>query len=276
MPEGPEVRLLAEKLSRKLTNLYIQDFKVLGGRYKTHNFPKNMELFISLLPLKVKSINAYGKFMWWEFYDTDLTMWNTLGMSGWWQSKDEPHNNIAIVYSQNKKDKTFKKYYFNDYRNFGTFIFDTKANLDKKLKTFGPNIFNTDKTSQDRFLNLVKKSQVIIAEILMNQKIATGCGNYLRAEALYLAGINPFTIGKNLDDITLKELWNVLNQLAWNYYDREEGIRRKIINKNYRLADDFDRIFLVYSQKIDPLGNKIFKQKIKDRTIHYVPQIQTI
>jgi hypothetical protein len=40
------------------------------------------------------------------------------------------------------------------------------------------------------------------------------------------------------------------------------------------VADDIDRVFLIYSQKIDPLGNKVKTDKVKDRTIHWVPSIQ--
>jgi formamidopyrimidine-DNA glycosylase len=135
-------------------------------------------------------------------------MWNTLGMSGWWQIKEEPHNNIKISFKENNKLKII---YFNDPRNFGTFIFETKDNLIKKLEKFGqdmpcgssnarcaPEIFSNNKDSLDRFTNLVQKKKIPICEILLDQKVACGCGNYLRAEALYLAELNPFTIGKNI------------------------------------------------------------------------------
>jgi formamidopyrimidine-DNA glycosylase len=45
---------------------------------------KTLKKFINLLPLQVKSVNSFGKFIWFEFNNTKLTMWNTLGMSGWW------------------------------------------------------------------------------------------------------------------------------------------------------------------------------------------------
>jgi formamidopyrimidine-DNA glycosylase len=135
-------------------------------------------------------------------------MWNTLGMSGWWQIKEEPHNNIKISFKENNKLKII---YFNDPRNFGTFIFETKDNLIKKLGKFGqampcgssnarcaPEIFSNNKDSLDRFTNFVQKKKIPICEILLDQKVACGCGNYLRAEALYLAELNPFTIGKNI------------------------------------------------------------------------------
>lgn len=274
MPEGPEVKLISKYLNKKLANKYIQQIKILGGRYQHHQAPKNYHKFIKQLPLKVLSVNAYGKFIWMEFENTELTLWNTLGMSGWWQTKEEIHNHISIDYSKTPKGKS-DKIYFNDQRNFGTFIFDTKKKLKEKIGKFGPNILSNTLESENKFIKLVQKKKSSISEILLDQKVAAGCGNYLRAEALYLAELNPFTPGKNISEDKLKELWNILNQLAWYYYNKQQGEKLKIINHKYKLPDDFDRIFLVYSEKTDPLGNKVKTERIKDRTIHYVPSIQT-
>lgn len=46
---------------------------------------------------------------------------------------------------------------------------DTKENLVKKLKTFGLDILDK-KDNTDLFLKLVKKSNKLICEILLNQK----------------------------------------------------------------------------------------------------------
>ncbi len=278
MPEGPEVKIVTDELDKKLRNKYIHQINILGGRYQHHEPPKNYNKFIKLLPLKVQSINSYGKFIWWEFYNCDITLWNTLGMSGWWQKQDDIHNNVEFVYYKTNKllkPDASKKIYFNDQRNFGTFIFDTKENLKEKLGKFGPNILSIDLESKNKFVSLIKKNKTPICEILLNQKIAAGCGNYLRAEALYLAELNPFNLGKDITENKIIELWNILNQLGWYFYDKEKGIKLKIINKKYKFPDQFDRIFLIYSQKIDPLGNKVQTNQVKDRTIHWVPSIQT-
>ena len=276
MPEGPEVKIITDELKKRIVGKFLCSIDILGGRYHKHGPPKNFQKIINLLPLKIISINAYGKFIWWEFANTNLTLWNTLGMSGWWQLKDDPHNNICFNYKTNILDKKEKKIYFNDIRNFGTFIFDTKNNLEKKIGKFGPNIFSPDKISAQKFYDIVKKKKTLICEILLDQKIAAGCGNYLRADSLYLAEINPYTHGKDLSETKIKELWNILNQLAWFYYNKKEGIKNKVITKKYRFADYFDRVFLIYSQKTDPLGNKVIKDKVNDRTIHWVKNIKTI
>lgn len=276
MPEGPEVRLVTDELAKRLVGKYLMNINILGGRYKKHGPPKNYQKMIELLPLKIQSINAYGKFIWWEFTNTDLTLWNTLGMSGWWQIKEENHNNIQIEYKINLFDDKSKSIYFNDTRNFGTFIFNSKKNLVKKLGELGPDILSLDKNNENIFYELVKKKKMSICEILLDQKITAGCGNYLRADALYLAEINPFTLGKDLLEVKIKELWNILNQLGWFYYNKDLGIKNKIIKKKYKFADSFDRVFLIYAQQIDPLGNKVRKDRVKNRTIHWVESIQII
>ena len=278
MPEGPEVRLVTDQLRKKLIDKYIHHVDILGGRYHYHNPPKNYDKFIQGLPLKVQSVNSYGKFIWFEFVNSDVTMWNTLGMTGWWQIKNDTHNNIKITYSKSPELSSITKtniIYYNDPRNFGTFIFDSKKNLLTKLGKFGPEIFSNNQNSTNKFVKLVQKKTISICEILLDQKVATGCGNYLRAEALYLAELNPYTIGKNIPIDKIKELWNILNQLGWYYYDKAQGIKLKIITNKYRFPDSFDRIFLIYGQKIDPLGNKVKADKVKDRTIHWVESIQT-
>ena len=277
MPEGPEVKIVTDHLTKKIAGKYIHSIDILGGRYIHHSPPKNFDKIIKLLPLKVTSINSYGKFIWWEFENTDLTMWNTLGMSGWWQIKNEDHNNVAVKYHTSDKipkNKNPKVIYFNDPRNFGTFIFETKKKLIEKIGKFGPDILSLNNDLENKFVSLIKKKKSNICEVLLDQKVAAGCGNYLRAEALYLSEINPFTIAKEIPEDKIKELWNILRQLAWYYYDKNQGIKHKIITNKYKFADTFDRIFLVYSQKIDPLGNKVKTDKVKDRTIHWVPNIQ--
>lgn len=276
MPEGPEVRLVTDELAKRLVGKYLTNINILGGRYKTHGPPKNFDKITKILPLKITGIYAYGKFIWWEFANTEWTLWNTLGMSGWWQIKDDTHNNLQFVFKKVLTDPKSNLIYYNDQRNFGTFIFDKKKNLEKKIGEFGPDILSLDKSNEKMFYQLVKKKKISICEILLDQKIAAGCGNYLRADALYLSEINPYSLGKDLPEEKIKELWNILNQLAWFFYNKEQGIKNKIINNRYKLPDAFDRIFLVYSQKTDPLGNKVKKDQVKDRTIHWVEAIQTI
>ena len=195
-------------------------------------------------------------------------------MTGYWTSdKNIKHNNVTFKFSNGLEMS------FNDYRNFGNIIFCSKENLEKKLDSFGPDILkipsNDEKNKQtiglDKFKYKLgrKRSDTLIASALLDQKVAAGCGNYIRAEALYLSKINPFTEVSNLSDDKIKKLWIVLRQLAFNYFNRKIGEKLGIIDGKYKFAQDFGKYFLVYQQdEID--GKKILKKKLNGRTIHYV------
>ena len=276
MPEGPEVKRITDWLNRKYKNKKLISLSIKSGRYLKHGPPRGYDNFKKLLPLKIKSINCHGKFIWWNFFNTDMTLWNTLGMSGWWINDNIKHNNLEFKIGNSKL-------YFNDVRNFGTFIFCTRDQLEKKLKILGPDILNIEDNSQE-FLKRIerKRSDTYIASAILDQKVAAGCGNYIRAEALYLSRINPFIEIEKISKKRLLLLWNIMKQIAWYFYNPKKGKKLKIINSS---IDKYEKIFksikkpetyifLVYGEDIDPYGNKVYTKKIKDRTIHYVPKIQ--
>ena len=273
MPEGPEVKYLTDFLNNNLKNKKLDKITINSGRYKKHGPPKGFENFVKNLPLKIKSINCYGKFIWWELFDSDITIWNTLGMSGWWTYDDtQKHNNLTFHI---KGDDI----YFNDMRNFGTFNFCTKDNLEKKLEKFGPDILSIDKTKDEGLLLFQKKinkkrKDTYIASALLDQGIAAGCGNYIRSEVLYLAKISPYREISNVTDEELKLIWNSLKQIGYNYYDRKLGKKIGIIDGKFKFADDYGKQFLVYKQQNDVKGNKIIREKIATRSVHYVPKLQ--
>lgn len=272
MPEGPEVKYITNYLNVNLKNKILNEISINNGRYKKNGPPKGYNNFVKELPLKVKSINCYGKFIWWEFENSDFTLWNTLGMSGWWNFTDgEKHNNVSFHF----KNQTAN---FNDYRNFGTFIFCTKDNLKKKLSKFGPDILDISlkDSGKDIFKKKLdrKRSDSYIATALLDQGVAAGCGNYIRAEVLYLAKISPFREIGDLTEDEISKIWNILQQVAFNYYDKRLGKKEKIIDGKYKFADSYKQQFLVYSQAKDPFGNKVTRSKIKDRSIHYVEKLQ--
>ncbi len=273
MPEGPEVKYLTNFLNKNLKDKKLISIQINSGRYIKHGPPKGFVDFSNTLPLVIKKINCIGKFMWWEFENSDITLWNTLGMSGWWTvNSKKNHNNLTFNLGNNKK------MYFNDVRNFGTFIFCDKNSLKTKIAKFGPDILNYDKTDSQlvQFKKKLekKRNDTYIASALLDQGVAAGCGNYIRSEVLYLAKISPFRLIKDLKESEIEKIWEILQQVAFTYYDKELGEKLGIIDGKYKFADDYKKRFLVYNQSKDINGNKVVREKIKDRSVHYVPNIQ--
>ena len=280
MPEGPEVKNLTNWLNKNFKYKKILNIKIYSGKYK--KYPNDFKKFIlnkNNFPLTIEKINCKGKFIYFLFENSDIVLFITLGMSGWFQLENEKHNHIEFNFNN-------KKLFFNDYRNFGNIIVSNKIELSKKLLSLGADILNHNDNFK-LFLERIKRKRddTFIATALLDQKVSSGVGNYIRAEALYIAKISPYRKIKKLSEKELKKLWNIIKQLAFFYYDESIGRKEKIINDKYTLYNKIKKYgpskykpeegkFLVYRQKRDPKGNIITSEKLNNRTIHYVKKIQ--
>ena len=141
-----------------------------------------------------------------------------------------------------------------------------------KLKTLGCDILDPTEKFEE-FLEKIrkKKKNIEIGKILLDQKITCGCGNYIRADALYLAKISPLRKILDLDNKEIKKIWKALQKIAFFNYSVKLGLKNKIINSN-------DMVLLnrsvIYGLDEDYYKNKVIKQKLGDRTVHYVPNVQ--
>ena len=280
MPEGPEVKKMSTKVNNMVSNLKLVNVKINNGRY-LKKLPTNYEKFKSSLPLTVKNVNCHGKFMWWEFKDknnedSDITLFNTLGMTGYWTKEDDlKHNNVSFIFQDNYN------VHFNDYRNFGTIILCDKENLAKKLKTLGPDLLAIDKNLKNKEHQMLgvelfkkrlekKRKDTMIASALLDQKVASGCGNYIRADILYLAKVDPFKeIGK-LSNSEIELIWYLMRQIAFNNWNKNLGLKYGVVDKKFKFAEDYNRHFFVYMQENDINGKLVYREKLNGRTIHYV------
>ena len=73
--------------------------------------------------------------------------------------------------------------YYRDTRRFGTFKIFHKDNstLDKKLATLGPDMLNDPPSFDEFVMRLRKKNHWNITKALMDQKVVSGIGNYIKA-----------------------------------------------------------------------------------------------
>ena len=263
MPEGPEVKKLTDYLRKKILNENLLEIDILGGRYFKHNNLKNYKNFVKELPSKIININCKGKFIYMEFKN-EWILFITLGMSGWFRisNNKEKHDNISFKFKE-------KELLFNDYRNFGTLMFMRREDLDKKLNLLGSDILDI-KFDYEEFRKRYdkKRDDTKIGTLLMDQKVISGVGNYLRADGLYLSKISPHRRIDEIEEDELKLLIDNLRELAWMEYNEEKGRKLGIIKKLKNYKD-----FYIYNQKIVN-GYKVIREKLKDRTIHWIKEIQ--
>ena len=195
-------------------------------------------------------------------------------MDQWFQYA---YNNLNVQFELDNDDYLN----FHDQRNFGTIkIIDSKTDLEKKLNEIGSDIMFM---SRDDFVKILKSkikiySNKYIGNIIVNQKVVSGIGNYLRADILYMSRISPF---HKLKDVTEEDMNNIYKNalaLIWGDYNKEYGIKKGYIAKDIKLPSDYNRDFFVYMQDMDINGYKVKKDELfegsQKRFIHWVEEIQ--
>lgn len=282
MPEGPEVTVIRNGLHKLLQNQYIHQFDY---NFKTSRYfkkkPTGYNDFIEELPTKVESVNSKGKFIYFKF-DNGWYLYNTLGMSGGWYMKLKEHPHLVVSYHKNKtaKEDTHKKIWFIDQRHFGTFKFvKGETELNKKLKTIGPDLLNDTITNEEFIKKYRKYDHKKIDNVLNDQKIFSGIGNYLKAEILYMAGISPHSLIKNIPNWKLEELLiSIKDRITTSFKLGGASVQHysDLENKDGK----FHAYFKVYKKKVDEFGNKVISERVskpndpKSQKTYWVPNIQ--
>jgi formamidopyrimidine-DNA glycosylase len=171
--------------------------------------------------------------------------------------------------------------YFYDQISQGTLkIIKGRKELDKKLSALGPDIMDIN-TTFVLFKNQIKKEKNLhkpIGNVLMDQKIVSGIGNYLRADILWMSKINPFRNVSTLTDGELLDIYKNARILTWGEYDRKKAVELKIISKQAKLPSDYNRDFFVYRQEKDINDNVVKSNELYEgsnkRTIFWVSEVQ--
>ena len=269
MPEGPEVRILVDQLNKVLKNKTLNEFVIKSGRY-TKKLPDGYNKFVENLPLKIEEVKCKGKFIYF-IMENNFYIFNTLGMTGGWKNKvSEKYDHIHFITNS-------ITLYFNDYRNFGTFKFiDDKSKLDKKLKELGNDILSDEFTEEYciKVFNKKINQNKTLPQVLMNQKLFCGLGNYLKSEVLYASKISPHRLVSDLNDEEKKQLFNNIKNIGMKSY-KNGGASVRDFSDMDNEKGLYTSILKVYFNKTDPMGNKVIKETTKDkRTTHWVKEVQ--
>ena len=257
MPEGPEVRRMSQDLAAVVSERLLESIEVLSGRY-TKKAIESLTEFNDELPTKIIGAGCHGKFIY-MLTSSGYNIWNTLGMSGRWTGQKTKHCRVKLSFRQGPP------VYFEDVRNFGTIkIVYGKHKLLEKLKSLGPDLLAED-IDEDFFVaRLREHDKKHITKVLMNQKIFSGVGNYVKAEALWLAEIDPRLRTEEISDEKLKTLCKTVKNVLRTSYNT--GGATFLSHKNFSgKPGDYSHRFLCYGRKFDAEGNKVQKIKTEDR-----------
>lgn len=272
MPEGPEVKLSADlirplTIGKRILNVTVGD----KSRYASET-PDGLDNFLMTLShadIQVDHVSVKGKFMYWTF-NSGWYMMNTFGMSGQWSPTQGKHPCLVFHF----EDGT--QMVFNDPRHFGTVKFtNNNREVDKKVKELGWDPLGSPLDKNLKWvIHTLSKTSKSIAEVLMDQGVFCGVGNYIRAEALYLSRLSPWRQANKLSQDEVKGLCQACVDVMQESY-AHQGATIHTYKTAYGDEGRYSTLFKVYGQDKDPMGRKVIKQPTPDkRTIHWCPDVQ--
>jgi endonuclease-8 len=83
----------------------------------------------------------------------------------------------------------------------------TPEEVDGTISKLGPDPLVDGTAGEQRFIDTVRAKGVAIALLLMDQSVVAGIGNVYRAELLFRARLDPFRLGRDLPEETVRALW---------------------------------------------------------------------
>lgn len=286
MPEGPEVRRSADYLGKLLVGKQLRSVGVnrnhggsTGGRYANKDPEGLLELCGVLKEtsgLRIHAVECKGKFMYWSVGD-GWWVWCTYGMSGQWSTQKPDKHTALTLWVDDGNGQGLLALNFRDPRHFGTvkFINDPDDVLTKKkLASLGPDMLKNPPNDLEFQLRLSRRALKTVAEVLMDQSVISGVGNYVKAEALYLAEISPHRLVSSLTPNEKKQLREQIVNVMGASYNSGGATIRTYVNPDGSKGGA-QRRFAVYGNQTDPMGNPVVKEETKDgRTTHWVPAVQ--
>lgn len=284
MPEGPELSLSRDRLKPLLEGRALINASCSQtGRYAVNPPVGFDDLIIDIRKKgapRIKEVAVKGKFMWWRFnfpceYE-NWYLWSTYGMSGQWMTKESKHVGFVIQHNESGSPAlSFDTMYFIDPRHFGTirFVRGDEAQT-RKLASLGPDMLNDPPSYEEFLARLTRKHHITVAQALMDQSCISGVGNYVKAEALYLAELSPHRFTDALTANEVKRLREQVINVMRASYNNDGATIRSYLNVDGTKGGMKSR-FVVYGNQTDPMGNPVVKEETADgRTTHWCPAVQ--
>lgn len=155
-----------------------------------------------------------------------------------------------------------------------------KTEVAAVLNRLGPDAANDPGAeSEDRIVELIRKRNVPIARLLMDQAIMAGIGNIYRAEMLFRAKLDPFVVGAKLREKTVRELWRDWVDLLNVGIETGRMMTRADLDEQEfeRALHDESIRYWVYGRHNEPCrvcGTAIAMELMSARKLYWCPKCQ--
>lgn len=283
MPEGPEARAAAKQLQSLLVGKMLQDCSHLG-------------------PLK--QIITVGKQLYFIFEDKRWLLNSSLGMTGHWLFHlegikiSDKHKFYTLRWGSQLEPLATDEHgqvtsqmlvldtvvYYHDVRGFGKITWLTYAEACKKMKDFKRDwmqhlvpqdyvieipSYVTDPPTMD----VICAGNKLICEVLLDQKVSSGIGNYIRCEALYLADIHPFSTANKIPEHKRQDLYQAICHVMLEAYKHNGLTLGDFLTPDHSLGAYKP---VVYDRTTTADGYEVVKLPIDGRNVHVCLETQLL
>ena len=215
--EGPEVKLNCLFLQKKLEGCIVN--------FKMNEEIDEYEAYI------VDEISSKGKYLFIIASNEDDVLYIVFDIKGscyWTDVEPDEYRFMIKIYDA-------KELYFVDSKNSSIMtVYRNEAEFVEFRDSIGVDIL-TPEFTKTAWESLVKKHEKMnICSLMMNQKIISGCGNYMKSEALYEAKISPIRLILNMTSKELEDLYIALvlvSRKSFNEQALNQPYNYKIYNK---------------------------------------------
>ena len=186
MPEGDTIYAAAERIRAALVGKEIASIETPHRRFERDRWPERLS------GRAVRAVDSKGKHLFIRF-DGDLTLHSHLRMNGWWG-----------VYERGRRwGKAASRAWLvirtqeHEVVQFGgpvlELMTDARTRFDRRIANLGPDIL-AERFDEAAFLRRLREDDPSrgIGDALLDQRNLCGIGNLWRAEACFMAGLDPW------------------------------------------------------------------------------------
>jgi endonuclease-8 len=198
MPEGDTIHGAARRIRAALVGKEIASIETPHRRFERDRWPERLS------GRSVRAVDSKGKHLFIRF-DGDLTLHSHLRMNGWWGVYERgrrwgksPSRAWLVIRTANHEVVQFGGPVLE-------LMTDSRSRFDHRIARLGPDIL-ADEFDERAFLRRLREDDPTrgIGDALLDQRNLCGIGNLWKAEACFLAGLDPWRpVGELSDDQAL-------------------------------------------------------------------------
>ena len=239
MPELPEVQTVVNGIKSKINKHKILRFKKYISKLR---YPIQKNLSSKVESSTVTTVFRRAKYIIINL-SNNRSLVIHLGMSGRIiivknNKKKFKHTHFSILFDKNLV------FQFIDPRRFGYIFVTETASLETHRFFVNLGVEPLIEQFNDRYLlNVTKNKKSPIKNIIMNQKYIVGVGNIYASEALFMSGIHPSRLGK---DITKRDCQKLVRAI------------KSVLKKSIKLGGSSINDHTMVSGKMGYFQNKLY------------------